>query len=142
MCIYFVCIFKQKTAYEVRISDWSSDVCSSDLAPGPRPAYLRSGYGAVHRTGGRSDGGGRFHGQAAVPRSRALHASGHLRPGHPPDFILLAAGRGTLAGFRATQRRSSPAEVGEAETDRKSVVLGKRWSVRGHERGWRIIKKK
>src|SRR3546814_8770945 len=27
--------FKQKTAYEMRISDWSSDVCSSDL---PRPA--------------------------------------------------------------------------------------------------------
>src|SRR3546814_3797395 len=31
MC--FVCLFfKQKTAYEMRISDWSSDVCSSDLA--------------------------------------------------------------------------------------------------------------
>src|SRR3546814_5463384 len=30
---YVVCIFffKQKTAYEMRISDWSSDVCSSDL---------------------------------------------------------------------------------------------------------------
>src|SRR3546814_7162897 len=28
--IYFF-FFKQKTAYEVRISDWSSDVCSSDL---------------------------------------------------------------------------------------------------------------
>src|SRR3546814_3096430 len=26
--------FKQKTAYEMRISDWSSDVCSSDLAIG------------------------------------------------------------------------------------------------------------
>src|SRR3546814_9531229 len=26
--------FKQKTAYEMRISDWSSDVCSSDLADG------------------------------------------------------------------------------------------------------------
>src|SRR3546814_18480327 len=26
--------FKQKTAYDVRISDWSSDVCSSDLGPG------------------------------------------------------------------------------------------------------------
>src|SRR3546814_13352703 len=26
--------FKQKTAYEMRISDWSSDVCSSDLFPG------------------------------------------------------------------------------------------------------------
>src|SRR3546814_5053725 len=25
--------FKQKTAYEMRISDWSSDVCSSDLSP-------------------------------------------------------------------------------------------------------------
>src|SRR3546814_4253415 len=31
MSIYFV-FFKQKTAYEMRISDWSSDVCSSDLA--------------------------------------------------------------------------------------------------------------
>src|SRR3546814_2208493 len=29
-------LFKQKTAYEMRISDWSSDVCSSDLS-GPRP---------------------------------------------------------------------------------------------------------
>src|SRR3546814_4774492 len=28
----FVFVFKQKTAYELRISDWSSDVCSSDLA--------------------------------------------------------------------------------------------------------------
>src|SRR3546814_865957 len=31
MCIVFVFFFKQKTAYEMRISDWSSDVCSSDL---------------------------------------------------------------------------------------------------------------
>src|SRR3546814_3017145 len=30
--------FKQKTAYELRISDWSSDVCSSDLTPQPAPA--------------------------------------------------------------------------------------------------------
>src|SRR3546814_1394841 len=29
--------FKQKTAYEMRISDWSSDVCSSDLAAPQRP---------------------------------------------------------------------------------------------------------
>src|SRR3546814_6923639 len=29
---YVVFFFKQKTAYEMRISDWSSDVCSSDLA--------------------------------------------------------------------------------------------------------------
>src|SRR3546814_13575431 len=31
----FLFFFKQKTAYEMRISDWSSDVCSSDL---PQPA--------------------------------------------------------------------------------------------------------
>src|SRR3546814_3575421 len=30
MCVVFF-FFKQKTAYEMRISDWSSDVCSSDL---------------------------------------------------------------------------------------------------------------
>src|SRR3546814_1938987 len=30
-CYYFIFFFKQKTAYEMRISDWSSDVCSSDL---------------------------------------------------------------------------------------------------------------
>src|SRR3546814_9218527 len=30
-CVFF---FKQKTAYEMRISDWSSDVCSSDLQIG------------------------------------------------------------------------------------------------------------
>src|SRR3546814_3361783 len=32
MFIFCVFFFKQKTAYEMRISDWSSDVCSSDLA--------------------------------------------------------------------------------------------------------------
>ena len=29
-CVFF---FKQKTAYEIKECDWSSDVCSSDLAP-------------------------------------------------------------------------------------------------------------
>src|SRR3546814_2444130 len=39
MCIFF---FKQKTAYEMRISDWSSDVCSSDLLTNRhRPRHLR-----------------------------------------------------------------------------------------------------
>src|SRR3546814_1011121 len=36
-----VFVFKQKTAYEMRISDWSSDVCSSDLFEGvPPPVSL------------------------------------------------------------------------------------------------------
>src|SRR3546814_4648904 len=38
--------FKQKTAYEMRISDWSSDVCSSDLMANP---YLC--YAALRRAG-------------------------------------------------------------------------------------------
>src|SRR3546814_10433874 len=38
--IFFFC--KQKTAYELRISDWSSDVCSSDLSP------HRSDLGFLH----------------------------------------------------------------------------------------------
>src|SRR3546814_3073254 len=46
--VLFVCFFffKQKTAYEVRISDWSSDVCSSDLAEG-LGVPLPSGQAAV-----------------------------------------------------------------------------------------------
>src|SRR3546814_4048177 len=31
ICVIFFFCFKQKTSYEMRISDWSSDVCSSDL---------------------------------------------------------------------------------------------------------------
>src|SRR3546814_7132959 len=37
--------FKQKTAYEMRISDWSSDVCSSDL----QPRRQRLGGGGIRR---------------------------------------------------------------------------------------------
>src|SRR3546814_6479687 len=41
--LFFVCVFfcKQKTAYELRISDWSSDVCSSDLSAG---IHTREGF--------------------------------------------------------------------------------------------------
>src|SRR3546814_1621288 len=35
-CFFVFFFFKQKTAYEMRISDWSSDVCSSDLRVVPR----------------------------------------------------------------------------------------------------------
>src|SRR3546814_2490291 len=55
MILWFFFFFKQKTAYEMRISDWSSDVCSSDLdrvalraryaARADRPARRRRGRG-------------------------------------------------------------------------------------------------
>src|SRR3546814_2086508 len=38
--MFFFFFFKQKTAYELRISDWSSDVCSSDLCRDDRLILL------------------------------------------------------------------------------------------------------
>src|SRR3546814_13218208 len=62
----FFLVFKQKTAYEMRISDWSSDVCSSDL---PRAcAHAR------RDAGGRLPGGAR----RALRQSRTdLRKRGH-----------------------------------------------------------------
>src|SRR3546814_8592103 len=66
--------FKQKTAYEMRISDWSSDVCSSDLAfvrrkrlpigDGRLPFRALGGHGAAFQIGeglfvGREQAGSR-----------------------------------------------------------------------------------
>src|SRR3546814_10914082 len=55
-CVYVFFFFKQKTAYDVRISDWSSDVCSSDLIDNytalfmaPFMAQLLSGLGGHFR---------------------------------------------------------------------------------------------
>src|SRR3546814_20445838 len=63
MCVSDVVFFffKQKTAYEMRISDWSSDVCSSDLASAAAAARARtqracSRWSARRRR--RSAGGG------------------------------------------------------------------------------------
>src|SRR3546814_9622752 len=55
-CVFFFFFFKQKTAYEMRISDWSSDVCSSDLGA-PRVAW-RTTYdrGVKHKPGQLSPG--------------------------------------------------------------------------------------
>src|SRR3546814_4418769 len=47
--IIFLFFFKQKTEYEMRISDWSSDVCSSDLAGAGHQVLA-----PVRRTGGKT----------------------------------------------------------------------------------------
>src|SRR3546814_7093691 len=49
---YIFFFFKQKTAYEMRISDWSSDVCSSDLA-GDEIAHRLAPRFGVRRRGER-----------------------------------------------------------------------------------------
>src|SRR3546814_6686807 len=51
-CMFcFVFFFKQKTAYEMRISYWSSDVCSSDLLK----LFLEERQGTPSHPGGRPD---------------------------------------------------------------------------------------
>src|SRR3546814_10464004 len=75
--IVFFVFFKQKTAYELRISDWSSDVCSSDLSrargPAGEPPPVVAGRG--ERTGGlgAADWGG--------PRPGGHHRSDERRVG-------------------------------------------------------------
>src|SRR3546814_14662423 len=96
--------FKQKTAYEMRISDWSSDVCSSDLVDrldvellvGEEALLLRHRVGG-HLLLGPDDGGGDGELHGPVPLARAG-----------------TRGRG-IAGPAAAR----------GEEDRKSVVWGK-----------------
>src|SRR3546814_4485332 len=83
--------FKQKTAYEMRISDWSSDVCSSDL-----PAY----HAAEVQAGRRGD---------------RLHAAGPCADRrHPRDRVVR---EGRSAGNRRDREhgglRSEERRVGE-----------------------------
>src|SRR3546814_9153357 len=65
MCVFF---FKQKTAYEMRISDWSSDVCSSDLVSASMPGLSSQ------------DGICCFSHKDTKPRRRRLGADGPLSP--------------------------------------------------------------
>src|SRR3546814_4634792 len=97
---YIVCViilwlfffFKQKTAYEMRISDWSSDVCSSDLTPAstirktvmtwPQRILVADMEGSFRVTG---------RGRACGPaRGRARRRRGR-RP--PPDGRAAVRGR-------------------------------------------------
>src|SRR3546814_4739845 len=80
--IVFFFFFKQKTAYEMRISDWSSDVCSSDLYP----EYLQH----LDRT----------------PRFLPVQGIPFRRRGVPRDVpvpLCLSAGR--AGGARSEERR-------------------------------------
>src|SRR3546814_19658768 len=59
MVVLVFVFFKQKTAYEMRISDWSSDVCSSDLpsagpSASPMSRRIRRSRAAASRSRGRA----------------------------------------------------------------------------------------
>src|SRR3546814_13380405 len=96
--LLLVFFFKQKTAYEMRISDWSSDVCSSDLGAGGRPLsappaqyvdraigphVLGVGVGVGHLLAARRGRGVRDGGLVLVRGVRR-----HVRIGFQPDRDL------------------------------------------------------
>src|SRR3546814_6801965 len=85
-CFFF---FKQKTAYEMRISDWSSDVCSSDLTPSTRRRLPAQGRGRPLCEGDRD----RCHVSRSAPfqAPHALSGSGttiRARGGLPASLPL------------------------------------------------------
>src|SRR3546814_16880569 len=95
MCFFF--FFKQKTAYEMRISDWSSDVCSSDLDLRLPGAALRRACGELSADRGRP----RARPPAAAPAplpQQAVRAEHRPRapapdpPGAAPGLALREAG--------------------------------------------------
>src|SRR3546814_15932997 len=114
MCFFF---FKQKTAYEMRISDWSSDVCSSDL--GARLADPR---------------------RRTAPRDHAGARQARVQDGIAPRISFARAGATQRQMVRDSRWRFRRGRQGRPG-DRKSGVWGKRVSVRVDLGGRRNIKK-
>src|SRR3546814_1850519 len=115
LCFFF---FKQKTAYEMRISDWSSDVCSSDL------------NAAVARHRARLQIDGRILGVERVAAGgphRDRPVERHLFRVH----VVPAAGRGDLRG--AIRKLDAGGEIVELDDRFGRTVLHR--GARGeHER--------
>src|SRR3546814_16124746 len=108
----------------MRISDWSSDVCSSDL---------RNRRERLHRIEQRA-------GRAGADRPRRDRR--RRQRGDPRRRRWRTAPRPRRAARQARLGRPLPRCNAQEEGDRKSVVEGKSWSVRVERGGGRIIKKK
>src|SRR3546814_16442888 len=124
-CFFF---FKQKTAYEMRISDWSSDVCSSDLRPTPSiaGATTKDSINKVKLLGWRVD----VEVRVGNHKAKSLKILVDLRLQLSP--MLLKFFEVSLdALHRHGDCREIPNEsVIVIPLDRKSVVMGKSVSVR------------
>src|SRR3546814_4263544 len=78
--LYIFFFFKQKTAYEMRISDWSSDVCSSDLQWRAHMAHTLAQFGV---------GLGACHSEFVVtPRGPVLVEINYRSIGDNREFLL------------------------------------------------------
>src|SRR3546814_3728581 len=117
---YFFFFFKQKTAYEMRISDWSSDVCSSDLPVEPGEDVRLDVHALID--GFDDEIGVSKRGEVEAGRYQR-HALFHLRTRHPPlggRRLIVAADGGDaaiqrfLAGF---DQRDGDARVQEVHRD-------------------------
>src|SRR3546814_5759514 len=103
MLLFF--FFKQKTAYEMRISDWSSDVCSSDLAD-----Y----YQDVTERLSREIAGSFYVNQFANPANPLAHEIGTgpeiwAQMNHMLDAVVVGVGSGgTLTGLSRYFARVAP----------------------------------
>src|SRR3546814_18564149 len=130
-CVMSFFFFKQKTAYEMRISDWSSGVCSSDLGIGD-PA---DGFDGCDHDGILDAG-------ETAKFTFSLFNNGAYVPGEKVDATL-DGDVPALMLDRPTLSFVAPA-VGASATarDRKGGVEGKRGSGSGDRGGRRILEKK
>src|SRR3546814_1420832 len=116
LCL-LVFFFKQKTAYEMRISDWSADVCSSDL--GLHRVHLFHGARAAEDPDPISqapDGPGHDAGRQLAPAAEDQH-----RRRHTADLRLLAAADAVDGGAILRPARCGRKRLGRQ--DRKSTRL-------------------
>src|SRR3546814_10229670 len=116
MCGTVIVFFKQKTAYEMRISDWSSDVCSSDLGSAGAAGFAAERKHALDQPVDISAAGAEIddaHAQAvaAVERGRRQR---DFSGGHQ---LCLYAGVDAIDRFRA----GAVGPVAEAEIGRAHV---------------------
>src|SRR3546814_2618309 len=100
--------FKQKTAYEMRISDWSSDVCSSDLARHPVHSARHRRPHATWRRVAHS-------GPERAGTSTACTASHHAGTGPAPSE--------TRSGRASAANACAAATASATHADRKSTRL-------------------
>src|SRR3546814_10905969 len=84
LCVFFF-FYKQKTAYEMRISDWSSDVCSSDLVLGFEMT-VKAAMGQPRRLHDLRHGDGIEALLAKEPAGRVQDAQAVLRHLFPTDL--------------------------------------------------------
>src|SRR3546814_4843704 len=113
LCCFCVFFFKQKTAYEMRISDWSSDVCSSDLE---HRAEAAPPPGAHNGSARRSRADGRGSDDRWVS-SFVWLSLGTVESVSPPSR------RGVQSDHRRRSCRHSFRRSAEFEGDRKSTPL-------------------